>query len=84
MLVVDDEQLAAEGLAALLCRSGYETHVAISGAHAVEDVQRGRDAGFHAHLVKPVSYDALRATLAGPRAGRTEDPQGHYAGAPVL
>jgi CheY-like chemotaxis protein len=38
--------------------------VAITGYGRDEDRARARDAGFAAHLVKPVNFDALRRVLA--------------------
>ena len=40
--------------------------VALTGWGAPEDRQRSSDAGFDAHLVKPVDLDALLAFLAAP------------------
>ena len=42
---------------------GSVTIVAISGWGQVEDRRRSDDAGFDAHLVKPVEYQALKALL---------------------
>jgi PAS domain S-box-containing protein len=41
--------------------------VAVSGWGQEQDRQRSSDAGFDAHLVKPVRYDQLEALLALPR-----------------
>ena len=43
--------------------TGSVTIVAISGWGQVEDRRRSDDAGFDAHLVKPVEYQALKALL---------------------
>jgi PAS domain S-box-containing protein len=37
--------------------------IALSGYGMDEDVKRAKDAGFNAHLVKPVPFDQLRAAL---------------------
>jgi PAS domain S-box-containing protein len=37
--------------------------IALSGYGMEEDIRRSREAGFTAHLVKPVDYDQLRRTL---------------------
>jgi DNA-binding NtrC family response regulator len=37
--------------------------VLVTGYGSVEDQQRSRAAGFHAHLVKPVAMDQLERTL---------------------
>ena len=37
--------------------------IALSGYGMDEDVKRAKDAGFMAHLVKPVPFDQLRALL---------------------
>jgi CheY-like chemotaxis protein len=50
--------------------------VALTGWGQEEDRQRSRDAGFDAHLVKPVDYDNLEKLLASLRSARG-------AGAPV-
>ena len=46
--------------------------IALSGYGMDEDVKRAKDAGFTAHLVKPIPFDQLRTLLdqiaAGPRA----------------
>jgi PAS domain S-box-containing protein len=42
--------------------------VAVSGWGQEQDRQRSSDAGFDAHLVKPVRYDQLEALLALPRS----------------
>jgi signal transduction histidine kinase/CheY-like chemotaxis protein len=39
--------------------------IAISGYGQSQDRQRSQAAGFHHHLVKPVAFDSLLATLAG-------------------
>jgi PAS domain S-box-containing protein len=44
--------------------------VAVSGYGLDGDRQRARDAGFDAHLLKPVSYDRLLEVLAGMADGR--------------
>jgi PAS domain S-box-containing protein len=44
--------------------------VALTGWGQAEDRHRTRDAGFDAHLVKPVSYDALLTLLASLSVGR--------------
>jgi CheY-like chemotaxis protein len=37
--------------------------IALSGYGMDEDVKRAKDAGFTAHLVKPIPFDQLRAIL---------------------
>jgi PAS domain S-box-containing protein len=44
--------------------------VALTGWGQEEDRQRSREAGFDAHLVKPVDYDYLAKLLARPRSAR--------------
>jgi signal transduction histidine kinase/ActR/RegA family two-component response regulator len=39
--------------------------VALTGYGQAEDVQRARDSGFDAHLVKPVDFDLLRRVIGG-------------------
>jgi CheY-like chemotaxis protein len=51
-----------------LLREIHSTHptlpaIALSGYGMDEDVKRAKDAGFTAHLVKPVPFDQLRALL---------------------
>jgi signal transduction histidine kinase/ActR/RegA family two-component response regulator len=41
--------------------------VALSGYAAPEDIAKGREAGFDAHLAKPPSLDTLEAVLSNPR-----------------
>jgi CheY-like chemotaxis protein len=38
--------------------------IALSGYGMEQDIARGRRAGFIAHLIKPVSIQALESTLA--------------------
>ena len=45
--------------------------IALSGYGMEEDVRNARAAGFDAHLVKPVSFDRLRALLDQIAAGQT-------------
>ncbi|MDB4940840.1 MAG: hypothetical protein JWP97_374 [Labilithrix sp.] len=122
VLVVDDNEDAAELLAEALAMLGYDTRVAYDGAAALRlhesyapdvalldiglpvmtgyelagrlrsapggdvlklvavtgygqdaDRARTREAGFDAHLVKPVLVDTLGALLAGYRAGITAE-----------
>lgn len=40
--------------------------VAVTGYGRSDDRRRARDAGFDAHLTKPVEYAVLERTLAGP------------------
>jgi len=37
--------------------------VAISGFGSADDIQNSRDAGFYAHLTKPLDFDVLHATI---------------------
>ncbi len=111
MLVVDDNEDAADSLAALLRISGHDAQTAYSGRDALErmrashadvvlldiglpemdgyevarriraehgglvlvavtgygqaaDVQRAEDAGFDAHITKPVAFEELQRVLA--------------------
>ena len=43
--------------------------VAISGFGSATDIQNSRDAGFYAHLTKPLDFDLLHATIQQARAG---------------
>jgi CheY-like chemotaxis protein len=52
------------------------TVVALTGWGQEEDRQRSRDAGFDAHLVKPVDYDQLEKLVASLPSARS-------AGAPI-
>ena len=48
------------------------TGVALSGYGMEQDVRRSRDAGFAAHLVKPVNFEDLRRALQSlPRAEKS-------------
>jgi CheY-like chemotaxis protein len=47
--------------------------VAMTGWGHEEDRQRSRQAGFNAHLLKPVDYPALAALLAASPAGKQYD-----------
>ena len=44
-------------------RKGAVKAVAISGFAALDDVERGREAGFDFHLAKPVDFHELRSVL---------------------
>ncbi|MEO5721515.1 MAG: response regulator, partial [Chthoniobacterales bacterium] len=46
--------------------------IALSGYGMDEDVKRAKDAGFGAHLVKPVPFDQLRTLLDNIAAARTQ------------
>jgi CheY-like chemotaxis protein/two-component sensor histidine kinase len=46
--------------------------VALTGYGSPEDRQRSEEAGFNAHLVKPVDLDALTGLLASPRPDEPE------------
>ena len=53
--------------------------VALTGYGRPDDARRAREAGFDAHLIKPVDVDELSRVLAGPRRSpsRTRpDPAG--------
>jgi CheY-like chemotaxis protein len=39
--------------------------IALTGYGMADDIARAHSAGFDAHLVKPISIDALRRALAG-------------------
>lgn len=43
--------------------------IAMTGWAQESDRERGREAGFHAHLLKPVSLDALQAVLTDTKPG---------------
>jgi PAS domain S-box-containing protein len=56
--------------------------IAMTGWAQESERERGRRAGFHAHLVKPVTLDALQAAIAeaevmsdGPFTPRSNDPE---------
>ena len=44
--------------------------IALTGYGQTEDLQRARDSGFDAHLVKPVDFDLLVKVLGGSEAQR--------------
>jgi len=47
-------------------RNAYHLRgIALSGYGMDEDVQRARDAGFAAHLIKPVDFEQLQQTVSG-------------------
>ena len=46
--------------------------IALTGFALEEDRQRALDAGFDAHLIKPVQLDALRALLAHVRPAQSQ------------
>ena len=45
------------------------TLIALTGWGQAEDKRRSREAGFDAHLVKPVDFDALEKLVATSRDG---------------
>jgi signal transduction histidine kinase/CheY-like chemotaxis protein len=45
--------------------------IALTGYGQSEDLQRARDSGFDAHLVKPVDFDVLGAVIAGNTSSKT-------------
>lgn len=49
--------------------------VALTGFGQEEDRRRSQEAGFNAHLIKPVNLDSLRALLARPKAAQREAVQ---------
>jgi hypothetical protein len=53
--------------------------IALSGYGLEEDVSRCREAGFNAHLTKPVNLDSLNRLLARLAAGSAEDWHGESA-----
>jgi CheY-like chemotaxis protein len=55
--------------------------VALSGFSTEQDIQRSRDAGFLAHLTKPIDIKKLDAVIAG-LASRAPAPGEHPAGNP--
>lgn len=60
-------------LARVLAAAEPRPHlIAVTGRAMPEDWQRGREAGFDAHLPKPVQPDALLAALAAAPTGRIE------------
>jgi len=65
-VVVSDLTLP-DGLGTTLMLTLKSTHglpgIALSGHGEEEDLVRSREAGFFAHLVKPVDFAALRAAL---------------------
>jgi CheY-like chemotaxis protein len=48
--------------------------VALTGYGGESDRRRSAEAGFDAHLVKPVGFDALRRVLAATQVGRPTGP----------
>lgn len=48
--------------------------VALTGYGQDEDRRRSQEAGFNAHLVKPVDLDALHKLLARPQAATPGEP----------
>jgi DNA-binding response OmpR family regulator len=56
--------------------------VALTGWGQEEDRHRSREAGFDAHMVKPVDFDALVKLIASlPRGAGNGDPDDRIAGA---
>ena len=51
-------------LKAARCRGQLLPAIALSGFGQEQDLERSREAGFAAHLIKPASPDQLRATIA--------------------
>jgi AmiR/NasT family two-component response regulator len=47
--------------------------VALTAYSAKLDIQRAKDAGFHHHIVKPMSYEALQEVLDAATATRLCD-----------
>jgi DNA-binding NtrC family response regulator len=48
--------------------------IAVSGFGSADDIQNSRDAGFYAHLIKPLDFDLLHATIQ--KAARETSVQG--------
>jgi CheY-like chemotaxis protein len=48
-------------------RNGPIALIALTGYGQMDDVRRAAEAGFDAHLTKPVDTDRLQATIAGLR-----------------
>ena len=83
VLLVDDHVESVVSVGRLLRSQGYQVRAALSGIEAVsaavdflltgwdsEDiVERARSAGFDRHIVKPLSFDAMRAVLSEAHAG---------------
>lgn len=46
---------------------------ALTGRGTADDVRRSQEAGFHVHLVKPLSIEALRRALSTPASGSTQE-----------
>jgi CheY-like chemotaxis protein len=88
VLIVDDNQDAANSLALLLDFQGHATEVAYSSREALdgialtgygqaEDRQRAQAAGFDEHLIKPVDLAVLQRALTGASvAGGSGDARG--------
>jgi CheY-like chemotaxis protein len=51
--------------------------IAMTGWAHEADREHGRRAGFHAHLLKPVTIDALQAALTDANVSVPLDPDGH-------
>ncbi|MGD1276250.1 MAG: ATP-binding protein [Tepidisphaeraceae bacterium] len=60
-------------------RGAIHYAIALSGYGSPEDLGRSKDAGFHAHLVKPIDFACLRDALAA--AANARAPIGSSAGA---
>jgi CheY-like chemotaxis protein len=54
---------------------GANRIIALTGYGQAADLQRGRDSGFDAHLIKPVDVQVLRRAIAGSGAGSDTPPQ---------
>jgi CheY-like chemotaxis protein len=54
---------------------GVNRIIALTGYGQAADLQRGRDSGFDAHLIKPVDVQVLRRAIAGPGTGSDTPPQ---------
>jgi signal transduction histidine kinase/ActR/RegA family two-component response regulator len=55
---------------------GANRIIALTGYGQAADLQRGRDSGFDAHLIKPVDVQVLRRAIAGSGAG-SDTPSQH-------
>lgn len=47
--------------------------LALTGRGTADDVRRSQEAGFHFHLVKPLSIEVLRRALSTPAGGPIQE-----------
>ena len=59
----DDPQPALELMRRVVARRGRVPAIALTGYGMEEDIQRSRDAGFTAHMTKPIDFAKLEAMI---------------------